>query len=75
MTWNIFYLQQIYRNDQKRYATSIQELSKLYPEIMNERKNYDIVFSNSNNFYRIEIKSKTQPKLKTTIDSRGNIYF
>ncbi len=75
VTWNIFYLQQIYKNDQKRYATSIQELGKLYPEIMNERKNYDIVFSNSNNFYRIEIKSKTQPKLKTTIDSRGNIYF
>ncbi len=75
MAWNISYLQQIYRNDKKRYATSVLELSKLYPEILNERKKYDIIFSNSNNFYRVEIKSKTKPTLKTTIDSRGNIYF
>ena len=71
----MFYLQQIYRNDKKRYATSVQELSKLYPEIINVHKNYEIVFSNIPNFYRIEIKSKAQPKLKTAIDSQGNIYF
>jgi len=73
--WNIFYLQQIYGNTNKRYATSLDELSKLYPEIIHISKHYHLVFSNANKFYRIEIKSKSQPNLKATIDNQGNIYF
>ncbi|MDR2275330.1 MAG: carbohydrate-binding family 9-like protein [Sphingobacterium sp.] len=73
--WNIFYLQQLYRSTHKRYATSLAELSKLYPEIIALSKRYQFVFSNATNFYRIEIKSKAQPSLKATIDNQGNIYF
>ncbi|RKO68609.1 hypothetical protein D7322_26495 [Sphingobacterium puteale] len=73
--WNIFYLQQIYGNVNKRFATSLDELSKLYPEIINICKHYQLVFSNANKFYRVEIKSKSQPNLKATIDNQGNIYF
>ncbi|WP_343564377.1 carbohydrate-binding family 9-like protein [Sphingobacterium sp.] len=73
--WNIFYLQQLYRHANKRYATSLSELSKLYPEINALRKHYSFLFSNANNFYRLEIKSKALPDLKTTIDNQGNIYF
>jgi len=73
--WNIFYLQQIYKNTNKRYATSLTELSKLYPEIDTVGNHYHLVFFNASNFYRIEIKSKSQPNLKATIDNRGNIDF
>ncbi|MDM1294716.1 carbohydrate-binding family 9-like protein [Sphingobacterium sp. N143] len=73
--WNIFYLQQVYKNMNKRYATSLTELAKVHPEIKTVGKQYQLIFSNARNFYRIEIKSKSQPKQKLTIDSQGNIYF
>jgi len=73
--WNIFYLQQIYRNNKQRYSTSLQALGKLYPKIIADCKNYNVLFSNANNFYSVEIKSKTEATLKVTIDNRGNIYF
>lgn len=73
--WNIFYLQQIYRKTNKRYAISLAELSKLYPDINTVAKGYKLAFSNASNFYRIEIKSKSKPSLKATIDNQGNVYF
>lgn len=73
--WNLFYLQQIYQHDNKRYAASLDELGKLYPKIHQDSKKYQFTFFNTNNFYRIEIKAKYNSKYKAVIDNRGNIDF
>jgi hypothetical protein len=75
IAWNLFYLQQLYKSEHKLYATSLTELGKLYPKIILDCKPYHIHFFHANNFYRIEITSKSQPELKATIDNQGSIYF
>ncbi|VTR40998.1 Domain of uncharacterised function (DUF1083) [Sphingobacterium thalpophilum] len=75
IAWNIFYLQEIYKRENKCYARSLADLNTLYPGLSADSKAYDITFSNANNFYHVEIKSKSKPSLKASIDSQGNIYF
>lgn len=72
-TWNMFYLQKIYRQKHQHYANTSKELhtiSSIFDKDFT-RYNYEITTNKQQNFYRIEIKDQ-EHHLTTSIDSNGN---
>lgn len=71
--WNIYYLQQLYRQKHQKYSTTLYDLEGydefLAPEI--DKYTIELTSSKDNKFFYIKIKDK-KSSIFFTIDSHGN---
>lgn len=72
LTWNIFYLQQIHFQKNKRYATSLTDLAG-YDELIHKDLTFynpEIITNKSATYYRINLQNKSSTQ-NASIDSNG----
>ena len=71
--WNIFYLQQIHKNEHHQYCSDISQLTGYTKFLKEDLNKYDIDFtlSKDKKFYHILLKERNN-KYIFTIDSQGN---
>lgn len=72
-TWNISYLQKLYKQQHKKYSTTLQQLPGFNRILDKESQKYtyELTTNKNHTFYRIQIKD-TKNKIVTTLDSDGN---
>ncbi len=72
-TWNLHYLQSLYRQKHHKYSATMEDLKIIHPFLDKEYHKYEceVITNNNQTFYRIEIKDK-ENKILTSIDSQGN---
>jgi len=72
-TWNLYYLQKIYKRKNKNYSQHLKELQNIHSFLDKDFAHFEaeITTNKSHSFFTIEIKDK-ENKITTQIDSHGN---
>lgn len=72
-TWNIFYLQKIFRQQHKKYSSDPTLLQENYTLLDDDLKkySYELTMNKDQSFYKIEVKD-LENSIFTSIDSEGN---
>jgi len=71
--WNLHYIQGIYFKKNQQYLPKITAQHTDAVLLKHIDEIYHIDYTKTKNFYRIELTSKKNPKLKGSIDAKGNM--
>ncbi|MGJ1445976.1 carbohydrate-binding family 9-like protein [Sphingobacterium spiritivorum] len=74
LSWNIHYLQKLYFDKNKVYTSKLSHLPSYTTHIQPYLKAYDVeLLTNSQkNYYSLLLRSKSNPRQTSTVDSKGN---
>lgn len=70
LLWKYYYLQQEFKNEEGRYATTIGELNKLFPEIADAGDEYKVCMDATD--YQFRVQTISSPNI-FAIDEQGEI--
>ena len=71
LTWNIFYLQQLYKQKHKKYCHDIPTLLQEIEAMESDRYKYEITMNKDSTQYQLDVEDLKQG-IKTSIDNKGN---